>query len=111
ECLPVLEIHGPCYCWGQTCDEVRLGPATSGSLGSGGGVVEAADEYGADVVGTGQSAARDHSRKHLVEVVTVGFGSAELRGQRCKGVGGKELFDVGLQPDAVDQLRPAVVLG
>src|SRR5690606_31353077 len=33
ECLPVLEIHGPCYCWGQTCDEVRLGPATSGSLG------------------------------------------------------------------------------
>src|SRR3546814_6290391 len=88
----------------QADDKVRCCAAAAGSLGSCSGMVEAADQHGADVVGVRESPARENPREDDGEAVAVGFGTAELRSQWRDGVRSQEAFDVCLvQPDVVDQ--------
>lgn len=87
----------------------------AGAAWSGGaccGVGEAVVDDGGDVVGVGKPAGPDEAWQESVDVVVVGFGTAQLRGQRPEGIGIDAGFClVGDESASGDGGGTAVVLG
>jgi len=109
QCLLHVGGHGAGGFGNQPGDETRCLSCAARAGGAGGGVGEAVVDDGGDVVGDGETASLDEVWQEGVDVVVVGFGLAQFRGQ---GVG----FDdgvclVGGEAAGGDEGGPAVVLG
>ena len=90
----------------------QTGQPAGSSSGGAGGEAQPVEQDRANVVGVGQRATCDHVGEHLLEVVVVGLGSAQLSGERAEGVG----LDDGLgmlegESAAAYEVCPSVMLG
>ena len=103
--------HGAGGFGNQPGDETRCLSGASGPGGSGGGVGEAVLDNGGDVVGVGEPARCDEAWQEGLNVVVVGFGPAQFRGQSAESVGVDDRFClVRGQAAGFDESSPAVVL-
>src|SRR5699024_2218077 len=98
--------------WDQAGNQTRRPAGAAGTGRSRSGVGEAVMDDRGEILGVLKSAGLDEAWQALVDVVMVGLGASQLRGQCAVGVG----VDGGLgllvgEPAGTDEARPAVVLG
>src|SRR5699024_757792 len=98
--------------WDQAGNQTRRPAGAAGTGRSRSGVGEAVMDDRGEILGVLKSAGLDEAWQELVDVVMVGLGPSQLRGQCAEGVG----VDDGLgllvgEPAGTDEARPAVVLG
>lgn len=112
ECLPHIACHRAVRSRDESGDQPRRLASTTRASRACCGARNAVVQHRGDVVGIGEPAGCHESREQSVEVVVVGLGTAQLRGERTERLGlDRGVRLVGCQARGLDQGGPAVSLG